>query len=384
MPSLIRSLSIMKVIIKMKFEKIFVCIAISIMIITPCFARDIKIVTFNVWHGMNRATFFNVDEYESPERRNMRFALIVESTKKLAPDILAIQEANTIPAYVKKLSQSLDYRAFWRITNCGIKLFGLGFPSNFSEGLAVLAKKEHRIEYIGDRRISGGGIQSDYFSFHTSSARYITATKITIDNRHLLIFNIHAHFALIPHEGLDKKIDSLIAKEKLPPENKKTIGDEISSGYQKTENEILKLLSFVKEITSKHNYPYLIAGDFNTTTGSPAVQKLIRELGLIDAFAVKNPGADGFTWDPFTNSNARNYDGSPFRADGKTLRKGVTALEADFDRSVPRRIDFILLSKHFTIEKIKSARIVYNEPKDGLLPSDHYGVEVVVEDIPRN
>lgn len=350
---------------------------------TASLARDIKVITFNVWHGMNRATFFTVDDYESAERREKRFAIFVESARKMAPDVLAIQEANTIPGYVKKLSKSLDYRAVWRITNCGIKLFGCGIPSNFSEGLAVLAKKEHRIEYLASKRISGGGIQCDYFSFHTSSARYILAAKATIDNRLLLIFNIHAHFTLIPHEGVDAKIDTLIAKEKLPPEGRKKIVDEISSGYQKTENEILQLLSFVKEITAKHNYPYIITGDFNTTAESPAVRKMIQELGLIDAFALKNPGAPGYTWNPFTNPNARLYDGSPCRADGKTPRKGVVALEAEFDRSIPRRIDFILLSKHFDAKKVKSARIVFNEPKDGLLPSDHYGVEVILEDIPR-
>lgn len=354
----------------------------SLLIAADSFAVDVKIISFNVWHGMNRATFFTVDEYEPPERREKRFLLFAESAKELSPDILCVQEANKIPGYVQRLSSSLGCSAVWRITNCGIKLFGLGFPSNFSEGLAILAKKEHRIEYIGDRRISGGGIQRDYISFHTSSARYIMAARIMIDNHPILVFNIHAHFSLIPHEGLDKKIDDMIAKEKLPPESKKEIMNEILSGYQKTENEILQLLSFVKETTAVYNHPYIITGDFNTTPESPAVQKLIRELKLIDAFAVKNPGVKGFTWDPITNSNARLYDGSPFRADGKTPRTGTANLEAEFDRTVPRRIDFILLSKHFKATQIKSARIVFNDSKAGLLPSDHYGVEVTIESIP--
>lgn len=350
---------------------------------TSSLARDIKIINFNIWHGMNRTTFFNVEEYEAIERRGKRFSIFAESSKLLEPDILIIQEANKIPAYVKNLSKALDYGAVWRITNCGVKLFGLGVPSNFSEGLAVLAKKEHRIELIGSKRISGGGIQSDCISFHTSSARYIMAAKVTIDDTPLLVFNIHAHFSIIPFEGMGKKYDDMLAKENLPEAERKAILNEIASGYEKTENEILQLLPFVKETTAKYNYPYIIAGDFNTTDKSPAVQKLIRELDLIDAFSAKNPGASGFTWDPIRNPNARNYDGSPFRADGKTLRKGTAMLEAEFDRTATRRIDFILFSRHFTVKQIKNARIVFNEPKDGLFPSDHFDVEVVLDGIPK-
>ncbi|MCX7677821.1 MAG: endonuclease/exonuclease/phosphatase family protein [Spirochaetes bacterium] len=350
--------------------------------IQSLFGHDIKIISFNVWHGMNRATFFEVDEYETREKREMRFRIFVDYVKTYSPDILAIQEANPIPHYVKKLSRALNYHSKWRITNCGIKFFGIGIPQNFSEGLAVLSKKEHKLEYVASRRISGSGIQTEIFSFHTTSARYIVVTKVTVDKRPLLVFNIHAHFALIPHEGLEKKIDELIVKENLPPERKKDILSEIEIGYQKTENEILQLLSFVKEITIRHNHPYIIAGDFNTTDKSPAFRTLIRDLSLLDAFAVKNPTSKGYTWDPHTNSNARLYDGSPYRADGKRLRKGIASLEAEFDRSVARRIDFILLSKHFTEQHIKSARIVFNEAKDGMLPSDHYGVEVVITEIP--
>jgi endonuclease/exonuclease/phosphatase family metal-dependent hydrolase len=209
------------------------------------------------------------------------------------------------------------------------------------------------------------------------------AAKVSIDNRTLLVFNIHAHFSIIPSPGIEKKVEDMIAKEKLQPEDKHAILKEIHDGYAKTENEILQLLSFVKEITARHNHPYIITGDFNTTTESPAVQNLIADLGLIDAFAAKNPGTGGYTWDPITNPNARLYDGSPFRADGKTPRKGIAMLEAEFDRATPRRIDFILLSRHFSAKHIKSARIIFNEPIDELLPSDHFGVEVVLDGIPK-
>jgi endonuclease/exonuclease/phosphatase family metal-dependent hydrolase len=65
------------------------------------------------------------------------------------------------------------------------------------------------------------------------------------------------------------------------------------------------------------------------------------------------------------------------------LRDPLSRLEADFDLATPRRIDFIFLSNHFAPEDIKSSRLVFAEPIDGVFVSDHFGVEVVVEGIPE-
>ena len=121
-------------------------------------------------------------------------------------------------------------------------------------------------------------------------------------------------------------------------------------------------------------------GDFNTTKESHALTNMIEELSLLDPYEIKNPGADGFTWDPEVNTNTA-YDGSPFWADGVTPRDPLSRLEAEFDRETPRRIDFIFLSHHFTPDMIKSARLIFTEAEPAFV-SDHFGVEVIVEDIP--
>ncbi len=235
---------------------------------------------------------------------------------------------------------------------------------NFSEGLAVLAKKGYKNEYLVAKRLNGGGIQRDYFSFHLSSVRYAMAARVYIDERPLIVFNVHANFALIPDADIGKKVDEKIAKGLLPRDEREKILKAIDDEYQQTESDILSLLTFVKETTAKHNHPYVIMGDFNTTLESKAVQKLIGDLGLIDPYALKNPDIKGYTWDCLKNTNTK-YDGSPFRADGITPRKGIVMLEAEFDRTTPRRIDFIFLSKHFMPSSIKSAGLVFNEACGG-------------------
>ena len=151
--------------------------------------------------------------------------------------------------------------------------------------------------------------------------------------------------------------------------------------HNRTEQDILKLLEFVKRIIHKYDYPYVIMGDFNTTLQSGALSRMVGELKLLDPFRIKNPQANGYTWDPHQNTNTA-FDGSKFWADGKTLRDPLQRLTAEFDAGTPRRIDFIFLSPHFNTDMIQQSNLVFTEPSDDLYVSDHFGVQVVVKELP--
>ncbi|RPI91906.1 MAG: hypothetical protein EHM32_09905, partial [Spirochaetales bacterium] len=336
---------------------------------------------YNVWHGIDGKGTLKMGEYEPAAVREKRYTLLVAGLKEMNPDIVGIQEANRVRSYARKLARDIDREAVWKVGNSGIKLFGLGLPVNFSEGLAVLAKKEYKNELLSSKRLSGGGIQREYFSSHLSEVRYAIAARVYIENKPLIVFNVHTHFGLIPDETTRGKIDDMIARAEISYESKAALLKEIDEGHQWTESDILALLAFVKQTVKKHDHPYIIMGDFNTTLKSEALRKLIAELGLIDPWAIKNPGQKGYTWDPTVNPNTK-HDGSPYMADGKTPKSGIDALEAEFDRTSPRRIDFIFLSKHFGTESVKSARLIFNEPVDGAFVSDHIGVEVVLHGMP--
>jgi endonuclease/exonuclease/phosphatase family metal-dependent hydrolase len=89
----------------------------------------------------------------------------------------------------------------------------------------------------------------------------------------------------------------------------------------------------------------------------------------------------GYTWDPAINPNT-GHDGSPFRADAVTPKDSLRMVEALFDRSTPRRVDFVFLSHHFTSNMIKEAKLIFSRPLNGLFVSDHFGVFVVLNDLP--
>ena len=72
--------------------------------------REIRILTINVWSGLTYKGFFKMGEYQdNPEKR---YELLVSEIRKLTPDIIAIQEANPLPRYAKRLAADLDYRGY--------------------------------------------------------------------------------------------------------------------------------------------------------------------------------------------------------------------------------------------------------------------------------
>ena len=354
---------------------------VSLLLAAPASSGEIKIIDYNVWYGIDGRGTIKMGEYETPEARAERYSGLVAGLKALDPDIVGIQEANKVRPYSKRLARDTDRDAVWKVGNSGIKIFGLGFPVNYTAGLAVFARKGNSLELLSSKRLSGGGIQREWFSAHLEGVRYAMAAMVRIDNKPLIIFNLHTHFSLVPGEATTVLIDKAIARGEIPDKSRGDIVREIEEGSRITENDILALCAYIKETVRKYDHPYIIMGDLNRTPETEAIRRLIAELGLIDAWAVKNPGGAGYTWDPTVNTNTR-YDGSPFYADGKTPRRGVAALEAEFDRTVPRRIDFILLSKHFRPESVKSARLVFNEPVNGRFVSDHIALEVVLKGMP--
>jgi endonuclease/exonuclease/phosphatase family metal-dependent hydrolase len=245
-------------------------------------ADEVRLVDYNVWFGLDGNGTFKIGEYENKATRNKRFDFLVSELKKMSPDVIGIQEANELPRYARRLSRHIGYDSVWKVGNSGLKLFGFGIPVNFIEGDAVLAKRDHCLKYLGAKRLSGGGIQRDHLSVHTKEVRNVMAAKVMIDGRPLIVFNTHTHFSLIMDETWRKKLDDMVAEGKITGEEKEAILAEMKESHERTESDVLNLTAFVKEITKKYDYPYIIMGDFNTTKASPAIQKMIADLGLLD------------------------------------------------------------------------------------------------------
>lgn len=322
-------------------------------------------------------------EYESSARRKSRFDILVAGLKNLQPDVIAIQEANKLPGYARKLADKMGYDVVWKTTNSGIKLLGRGIPANFTAGNAILAPKHHKIKLLAAERLSGKGLQYKNFSLHFTELRDAIAARITIDRQPLIIFNTQTHFSVVSNPKWKKQLDEFIESYQLAPGQQKKLLADIQKGWNRRRGEILRLVAFVNKIIRQNNYPYVIMGDFNTTDDSPAMLHLIETLELQDAYRIKNPLERGYTWDPGRNTNTR-FDASPYWADGTTLKDPLNRLEAQFDGKIARRIDFIFLSYQFNPNMIQEADLLFTEPTDGLFASDHFGLRVVLNRIPEH
>jgi len=125
--------------------------------------------------------------------------------------------------------------------------------------------------------------------------------------------------------------------------------------WKADENEIrlqqtLELEAFVKRKAGHH--PAVLVGDLNAGPETPSVAYVRETMGWCDTFAVSNPGALGLTWD-YRNPHA----------------------EMERDKMAERRIDYILVrTQTGPFKKILSSKVVFDEPRNGIWPSDHLGV----------
>lgn len=341
----------------------------------------ITLVNMNVWFGLDCRGIVKFGEYESGQTRAARFTNLTKGLIDLQPDVIGIQEANPLPGYVKNLSDALGCDAIWKTTNSGIKLLGFGIPTNFTAGNAILAKKGWGLKYLGCRRLSGTGLQTNYFSMHFRELRDVIAARVTIGGHSLIVFNTQTHFGVIWNKAWQERLTTMIENFRLPPEATENLMESIRHSNRRRRQEILRLIDFVKETTEKYNLPYVIMGDFNATVESPEMVKLFKALDLVDTYAVKHPDKAGYTWDPANNPNT-GYDASPFWANGITPRDPLNQLEAQFDRNMARRIDYIFLSYQFDPDMIKKADLIFTQPIQGLLTSDHFGLQVVLKGLP--
>ena len=341
----------------------------------------ITIVNLNAWFGSDCRGIFKFGEYESDRIRNARLENLSISLDNLQPDVIGIQEANKLPAYADNLSKALNFDSVWKITNSGIKFFGYGIPLNFTAGNTIMARPGHKLTCLDTARLSGKGIQSKWVSIHFSEIREVVAARAIINGHPIIIFNTQLHYSVLWNEKWITYLRDTIDSFNVSSSEREELLASIHKSRKRREQEIKRLIDFVKKITRQNDDPYVIMGDFNTTAGSPEMRHLIGELNLLDAYRIKNPHDPGYTWDPAKNTNT-GYDGSLFWANGVTSKDSKNKLKAHFDRKFGRRIDFVFLSYQFEPDMIQEAHLIFTEPFNGLFISDHFGIQVVLNQIP--
>lgn len=325
----------------------------------------LKIITINIWSGLNYEGVWKMGEYEYPEHRNRRYQLLVERLKSVQPEVICLQEVNPVPEYARQLAYDIGYQGFAYVGMGGIHVGPIGIPVNFREGDAILIKPDFGAKSLGRVKISGSGISNNWITFHFSEINQVIGVMIQKDGWRINIFNTHLHAG----PGLDSNTVGMLREQweagKLSDDEFAGISEKFARHSQRRYQEVENLLGFAGH-HSNDSTCTIIGGDFNTEVGSPEYE-LMKDANYIDTFT-QLPFEPAYTWAPNRNVNIQTfYQPEPANPTKEEFFNWKNDLQ-------PRRIDYIWISDLPQVHwEVKSTGLFGTEAKDGIHLSDHFG-----------
>ncbi len=340
--------------------------------------QTLRVLTFNVWHGRRQP-----DENESrkvfpgedDERKERRFAWQIEEIQRLDPDVLLLQEVNPNQREARRYARALGYDEIHKVTSCGVHLGKLlKIPKNVNEGLAILAKPELGLRRVGSKRLSGNARCTATFGLQTRESRYVLMGEIRAAGRKLLVASTHLFSPAFMPPGFREGLDALVEAGTVTADHHTEIEGVLQSRQARNVREIRDLLADLDKRRGRLGsdgspVPVVLGGDFNTEPGTPGVAV------VLDAGWSSVTERDTPTWDPVANEV--NYQIGTKRSDPFDTRGVPELIELLAPRrTIARQIDHIFLSAGL---ETASAERALDRDRDGLYPSDHFGVLATVK-----
>jgi endonuclease/exonuclease/phosphatase family metal-dependent hydrolase len=333
--------------------------------------NELRLMTINVWSGLDYKGTLSMGEYEPAPVREKRFRALVAEIRRLSPDVIGINEANRLPDYAERLAGEIGYDFIWHVGVSGVRVWRAGLPWNLKEGDALLAKKDLCLAWAGREQLSGGGFVWNNLSFHTQDATQVLLGRVRVNGEDLYLAVTHWH-ASPPDDARSRGLLAQIKKQGGYPDS--AMNEAVAlleSDCRWRRDEADKMLAFINEKVPAGK-KLVVLGDFNATADTPELRALL-SAGSIDTFAAvsRDPG---YTWDADRNANIRKYyiDGAAKRFD--SLYEHLNSL----NDARSARIDFILLNRAFPGGSVIASSLCCNGLFEGVHPSDHFGVCSVI------
>ncbi|MBN1686892.1 MAG: endonuclease/exonuclease/phosphatase family protein [Spirochaetales bacterium] len=319
----------------------------------PAGAESLRVVTINVWSGLDYKGSLKMGEYEAKETRAARTRILIEQLKGLDPDLIALNEANMLPCYGRALARELSYKQIYHVGLGGLRIGPVGLPVNLREGDVILAGKPLGLKRAGRKQLSGGPV-GNFFTFHFADATQVIAGRITVAGREIYVFNTHWHASPFPTNEYLEDLADRRASGVIDQERYDKLVEEAVEGREWRLMEAEKTVAFINRIA--RDKPVILLGDFNATADSAEIG-VLSAAGFRDAYAEAG-SPPGYTWNGAINNNiqlqARTYP-DDFR------------LEPD-----QKRIDYVFYRGPGL--RVEGCEVVLNRPVGDLYPSDHFGV----------
>lgn len=333
-------------------------------------AQELTFVTINVWSGLDYKGIVKMGEYESRPVRRARYRLLVEELQALDPDVIAVNEANPLPGYVRRLARDLDYDYIYNVGMSGMKIGCLGLPINFKEGDAILARKSLNMRKVGVKRLSpGAGYIGNLYSLHFAESNQAIAGRISVNGQPVFIVNTHLHAGLPDDQRWQREIEVMQEASSMTEEEYEALVERWRGSIDRRQSETQGLLAWLRAKLPEEA-PVVLMGDFNTRPSSEEITWVLADEFVDTWEQVRGPDAPGFTWEAESNLNIRTYYDVPDPYDGSvSIYEELKAL----NRQVSRRIDYIFV-KNVPGEHILAGEVVLNHAPENQHPSDHFGV----------
>ncbi len=338
--------------------------------------KTLKVMTFNVWHGLRSGESNKRFPGEDPERAAERFAWQIEEIKKLDPDVLLFQEVNPNQKQAGKYAAALGYDEIHKITSCGLHLGAIyKIPKNVNDGIAILAKPEYNLKRVGKKRLSGNAKCTASWGFQTKESRYGLFGEITADGHKILVTTTHLSSPAFVLSDFDEQLDQLVENGTLTEEQHDEIQTARQAKSDRNLNETKALLQqmdrrSVRLGSESGATPIIFGGDFNAEPGTPGIRAVYAA-----GFDETGTGADFHTWDPVTNHvnygiGTRRHDPLP------TFDSPEVEELLAYRSTVARQIDHLFVKGGL---RTVSAKMVLTEEHDGHYLSDHFAILATIE-----
>lgn len=339
--------------------------------------KTVRVLTVNIWSGVDYKGVWKFGEYEPEERRESRFLSLLHQIKLLEPDVIFIQEENFLNRYVKRLADSLSFDVIHQIVNAGIKFGNIGLPTNFKEGIAILADPSLHLQKVDAWKLSGSpGIHSTGVTIHFSEAVLALVGQIMINNTPVYLVGVHLHAAPPDYPGIKENLDEYLRNGSITRKEFEATLKTWEKGRKRREREVNRLLQNIKRLP--HAPPVIAAGDFNADSASPEMKHFMSDGSFIDTYEYGSKNRP-YTWDPERNTNIDYSTELPDQSE--SINERLLLFSAG--DGIARRIDYIFLNDRFLPEHILNSAVVIDSMIQGVYASDHYGfiAEIDVSDI---
>lgn len=337
--------------------KTFPVLLFLVLIFNRAAADSLKVVTINVWSGLDYIGSLKMGEYESAEIRERRYQILLQQLRELDPDVIALNEANKLPRYARRIARDLNVDQLHHLGVAGIHIGPLGLPVNLREGDVILAKKDLNLQSAGRRQLSGGHV-GRFFTFHFADATQVIGATIEFAGQTIYLFNTHWHASRYANRATLEKITQQYLEGEIGDDQYLNIVTDAVEGKKWRLGEARRTIEFINKTAGQN--PAILMGDFNDLFYSDPI-RMLRESGFIDSYSQVNR-EPGPTWDERLNRNIRLHYLTEIPSPENARRD---------------RIDYIFFRGQPL--KVRRSEVVLNKVADNLHPSDHFGVMTIFE-----